>query len=79
MTVVYAHNTAQTRNHIIVLGQRQRGDEKLDFQKKVAKYKYRFAEEDFRYPQSDQDTSNPSITAVEFSFSVRHQQFRLIK
>lgn len=72
MTIVYGHNSTQTRNRKIVLGNRQPGDRVLDIQTKVVKYKYRFAESEFKYPQQTPlpQTPQPSITAVEFSFDV---------
>lgn len=71
MTVIYGHNATQTRDHKIVLGHRQPGDEKLDFQKEIVAFKYRFAEAEFKYP-THEESNPPSITAVEFSFDVRH-------
>lgn len=72
MTVVYVHNSTQTRNHKIILGYRQPGDERLDLQQKVVGRKYRFAEAEFKYPIHEESQPTSSVTAVEFSFDVRH-------
>lgn len=72
MTVIYGHNSTQTRNKKIILGHRQPGDRVLTEDRKVVKYKYRFAEAEFKYPEQESSSSTkPAITAVEFSFDVR--------
>lgn len=64
-TVAYAHNTTQTRNRKINLGQRQQGDVVLAEQTKNVTLSTRFAEAEFIYK-----SPNTHITAVSFSFSV---------
>lgn len=66
MTVVYGHNSTQTRNRKLILGHRQKGDKLIQFETKNVTFTYRFAESEFNYRNEKQ-----SITAVAFSFDVR--------
>lgn len=70
MTIVYGHNSTQTRNQKIVLGHRQPGDRQLNHQSKNVAITYRFAESEFKYEDEQQ-----FFTAVEFSFDVRPDEF----
>lgn len=74
MTVIYGHNSTRTRDHKIVLGHRQPGDEQLHFEQKIVEFKFNFAEAEFKYPIHDEPKPTASITAVEFSFDVRHKK-----
>lgn len=67
MTVIYAHNSTQTRNRKIILGHRQPGDRLIQFETKNVTFMYRFAESEFKYQNEKQ-----YITAVGFSFDVSH-------
>jgi len=62
--VGYAHNTTQTRDRKINLGQRQQGDEMIGFESKNVTLKNRFAEHEFLF-----NAPNKFITSVGFSFS----------
>lgn len=64
-TIAYAHNTTQTRDRKINLGQRQDGDDLLDYQTKNVTVKSRFAEDEFIF-----NRANNHITSIAFSFSV---------
>lgn len=65
VTVVYAHNTTQTRNRKIVLGNRQAGDKLIDFQTHNVTFSYRFPEVELQFHDK-----NKHITSVGFSFDV---------
>lgn len=73
MTVVYAHNSTQTRNRKIILGHRQPGDRLIQFESKNVTFMYRFAESEFKYHNEKQ-----FITAVGFSFDVRFSFGRIL-
>lgn len=66
MTVVYGQNSTQTQNRIMALGQRQQGDEIIDFQHANVTAKFHFAEHEFEY-----HNKYVHITAAKFSFDVR--------
>lgn len=65
VTVVYAHNTTQTRNRKVVLGNRQVGDKLIDFQTHNVTFSYRFPEAELQFHDK-----NKHITSVGFSFDV---------
>lgn len=65
MTVIYGHNSTQTRNRHVIMGRRQKGDKLIQFESKNVTFMYRFAEAEFNYHNEKQ-----SITAVAFSFDV---------
>lgn len=67
VTVVYAHNTTKTRNRKVNLGQRQRDDKVLNFQRKNVTFAYRFAEAEFDFKD---EHKTHYITSVDFSFDV---------
>lgn len=65
MTIIYGHNSTQTRNRKVILGHRQKGDKLIQFESKNVTFMYRFAETEFNYHNDKQ-----FITAVGFSFDV---------
>lgn len=71
MTVIYGHNSTQTRNRKIILGHRQNGDIQLSHQTQHVELKYNFPEHEFKYPENGQTSASTYITAVAFSFNVR--------
>lgn len=62
---IYAHNSTQTRNRIVSVGERQPDDKLLKVERKVARVKNNFAESEFEYENMDH-----YITRITFSFSV---------
>lgn len=65
VTVVYGHNSTQTRNRKVNLGYRQNGDKLIAFQSKNVTFAYRFAETEFEFHDQQRH-----ITCVGFSFDV---------
>lgn len=65
VTVVYGHNTTQTRNRKVFLGHRQDGDKLIDFQTNNVTFSYRFPEAELQFHDK-----NKYITSVGFSFDV---------
>ncbi|XP_055316376.1 uncharacterized protein LOC129576024 [Sitodiplosis mosellana] len=63
VTVVYAHNSTQTRNRKVVLGHRQAGDKLIDFQTHNVTFSDRFPEAELQFHDK-----NKCITSVGFSF-----------
>lgn len=65
MTVVYGHNSTQTRNRKVNMGYRQDGDKLIAFQTKNVTFAYRFAETEFEFHDQQK-----YITCIGFSFDV---------
>ena len=65
-TMIYKHNSKESKNRKISIGKRQPGDKLLKFERKRAGITNRFAETEFKFPR---DTSK-SLTYVGFTFDV---------
>lgn len=74
-TLVYEHNSAQTKDRLISIGERQTNDKLLYTASKLVTTTSRFAEDDFQY-----EDELKSISCIEFSFDVsEHNSILVLK
>lgn len=64
-TLIYEHNSTQTKERFINIGERQTNDKLIHTESKLVTSVSRFAEDDFQY-----EDELKSISCVEFSFDV---------